>query len=371
MAKRTILYYPTIDIPSNSWLRHSLLYWDEVSSIIPQSWGDRYLYELSPDIHYLIDEGQFRAIKPDELILKGDNWEAFHEFQTEFKTTVQSPQFKRFIERRPYSLSGIHKDKVKNPNLLSRVHSNKTSDNLFYFLEDFGLAKRDERNHEWLMFERHTALIYMSLLAKYLADVDKKQTTIGTDYGIYEKFNFKRVREKEGFPVVSLNLSNVLPTPRANIPLEQIIDFKRNRQDELLYFRKILMDFQSKISKAKSNEELKEIAVTFQENIKVGVKGISATLKDSKIETIFKSFKSLISLKSPTSLLSGAALANDKFHLIDAPIHLKIAGLGTVGLLELTGNYIELRNKELAKTRESAFSYLLQAQRSGIIKAIR
>jgi hypothetical protein len=371
MATRTILYYPTINIPSNSWLRHSLLYWDEVSSIIPQSWGDRYLYELSPDIHYLIDEGQFRAIKPDELILKGDNWEAFHEFQTEFKTTIESPQFKNFIQRKPFSLSGIHIDKVRESNLVARVHSNKTSDNLFHFLEDLGLAKRDRQNHEWLMFERHTALIYMSLLAKYLADVDKKQTTIGTDYGVYEKFNFKRVREKEGFPVVSLNLSNVLPTPIANVPLEKIIDFKRQRKDELLNFRKILMEFQSKISKAKSNGELKEIAVSFQENIKGGVKGISATLKDSRIETVFKSFKSLINLKSPTTIVSAAALANEKYHFFDTPISLKIAGLATVGLLELTGNYIELRNKQLAKTRDSAFSYLLQAQRSGIIKAIR
>lgn len=371
MITRTILYYPTINIPSNSWLRHSLLYWDEVSSIIPQSWGDRYLYELSPDIHYLIDEGQFRAIRPDELILKGDNWEAFHEFQTEFKTTIQSPQFQIFLKRKPFSLSGIHIDKVRDSNLVARVHSNKTSDNLVHFLEEIGLAKRDRQNHEWLMFERHTALIYMSLLAKYLADIDKKQTTIGTDYGVYEKFNFKRVREKEGFPVVSLNLSNVLPTPIANVPLEKIIDFKRQRKDELLNFRKILMEFQSKISKAKSNTELKEIAVLFQENIQVGVKGISATLKDSRIETAFKSVKSLINLKSPTTIVSAAALANEKYHFFDMPIHLKIAGLATVGFLELTGNYIELRNKQLAKTRESAFSYLLRAQSAGIIKAIR
>jgi len=371
MTTRTILYYPTINIPSNSWLRHALLYWDEVSSIIPQSWGDRYLYALSPDLHYLIDEGQFRAIKPDELILKGDNWEAFHEFQTEFKTTIQSPQFQNLIKRKSFSLSGIHIDKVRDSNLVARVHSNKTSDNLVDFLEEFGLAKRDKHNYEWLMFERHTALIYMSLLAKYLADVDKKQTTIGTDYGVYEKFNFKRVREKEGFPVVSMNLSNVLPTPVAGVPLEKIIDFKRKRRDELLYFRKNLMEFQSKISTAKSNTELKEIAASFQENIEVGVKGISATLKDSRIETVFKSFKSLINLKSPTTIISATVLANEKYHMFDAPLHLKIAGLATVGLLELAGNYIELRNKQLAKTRESAFSYLLQAQRAEIIKTIR
>ena len=36
------------------------------------------------------------------------------------------------------------------------------------------------------MFERHTALIYMSHLVKYLADVDKKQTTIGTEWTGHE-----------------------------------------------------------------------------------------------------------------------------------------------------------------------------------------
>jgi hypothetical protein len=45
---------------------------------------------------------------------------------------------------------------------------------------------------------------------------------------------------------------------------------------------------------------------------------------------------------------------------------LKIAGLATIGLLELTGTYIELRNKELAKTRESAFSYLFHAHKKQV-----
>lgn len=371
MIKRTILYYPTINIPTTNWLRHSLLYWDEVSSIIPQSWGDRYLYELSPDIHYLIDEGQFRAIKPDELIMKADNWDAFHEFQTEFKETIQSQQFQNFIRKTPFSISGIHIDKIGHPNLVAKVHRNKTSENLVYFLQELGLVKHNDHYGEWLIFERHTALIYMSLLAKYLADVDKKQTTIGTNYSIYEKFNFKKVKETEGFPVVSLNLSNILPTPVANVPLEKIIDFKKKRYDELLQFRKNLMEFQSKISKAKSNTELKELSVQFQESIKLGITGLSRTLKESRIETIFKSVKSLINLKSPTTIISGATIVNEKYNFVDSPLYLKIAGLTTVGVLELTFNYIEMRNKKTAKTRESAFSYLLQAQRSGIIKPIK
>ena len=32
---QTILYYPTINIQDGSWLRNAILYWDEVSSIVP------------------------------------------------------------------------------------------------------------------------------------------------------------------------------------------------------------------------------------------------------------------------------------------------------------------------------------------------
>jgi hypothetical protein len=34
--KRTVLYYPTISIPSGKWLRLVLFYFDEVASIVPR-----------------------------------------------------------------------------------------------------------------------------------------------------------------------------------------------------------------------------------------------------------------------------------------------------------------------------------------------
>ncbi|MCX2431112.1 DUF6236 family protein [Pedobacter sp. GR22-10] len=363
---RTILYYPTIDIPSNSWLRHAILYWDEVSSIVPKSYDNRMLSELSPDIHYLIAEGQFRPIKPEDLIYKDDNWDALHQFRNEFTETVASPAFQQFIQRQQKSQYRIHIDKIGRDDV-ARIHNNKITDGIFHFLEEQGLAKRDNRQYEWVTFEKHTALLYMSLLAKYLADVDSEQTTIGTDLSTYEKFNFKRVKEKEGFPVVSFNLDNVLPSPKANVPLEKILDFKRKREQNLLHFKKYLSDFQVKVSKTKSQAELKEVAITFQEGLVTGVEDLKAVLSDSKIESGFKSFKALINLKSPTMFATAGALLNDKFDLVNLPVSLASIGLATIGAIELTGNYIELKNKERAKLRESPFSYIYQAQRYGLL----
>lgn len=364
IGNRTILYYPTIDVPSNSWLRHAILYWDDVSSIVPSNIDSR--AELSPDLHYLMDEGQFRPVRPEELINRPQNHQALQEFQKEFIEVASSEQFQRFVNRRPFSAARIRDEKIPMQPL-SRIHLDKTSYVITEFLRDQGLALGKDFDG-WYYFERNTALLYMSLLAKYLADISKNQTTIGTDHSIYEKFNFGRITGQESYPVISLNLSRVLPTPRANVSFEQLIDFKKKRKDNLIHFRKILMDFENKISKAKSHEEWKQLSVSFKENIQAGVKDLTRAMRDVRIEAFFRSIKSLISLKT---LGKAAVLAADeKYQVTPIPLPVKIAGITVAGAVEIGMQYVETRNKLMAKHRESPFAYLYQAQRSRIMSKL-
>ncbi len=363
---RTILYYPTIDIPRSNWLKHALLYWDEVSSIVPTSYDDQFLYDLSPDIQYLIGEEQFRPIQPETLISGENNWEKFQEFQDEFREVVQSPNFERYRKRSLYRANNhrVHQNKVEQKK--GRIHRNKTSDGIFYFLEDLGLATR-EGNDEWLKFEHNTALLYMSLLAKYLADVDSEQTTIGTDLIAYEKFNFKSTQRSDAFPVVSFDLNNILPTPNENVSLEQIINFKRRRADNLRHFKKTISDFQTQISNSNSNAELKESAINFQEDLINGVQDLTAVLRDSNIENTLKTFKSLINVRSPALWTAAGTIVNNHLDFIHLPINLTTIGIPAMAALELSTKYIEGRNKRMAETRQSSFSYLYYARKSGII----
>lgn len=368
--KRTILYYPTINIPSDSWLRHSLLYWDEVSSIVPKSWDDKILTSLSKDIHYLIDEGQFRPVKPEDLISKNANWQEFENFIQEFKEIIISPHFKALINRNQFFAGRkyrIHENKI---NSYLRIHHNKISDNIIDFLKEENLIE-SHPHHEWIYFERNTALLYMSLLAKYLADIDSNYTTIGTDNNAYEGLNFKRVSEENGFPVISCNLNNILPTPLTNVPLKKIISFKKQREQNLRHFQSTISDFQRKISTASSRAEIKDITYNFEGNLINGVNDLSATLNDHKIDFAVKSVKSLINLKTPTSIASALTLVDsvanlDYLHSI--PLSLKFLGLGTMGAVELTTNYIENNNKQRAKLRESPFSYVYYARKKNLIK---
>lgn len=36
------LYYPTIDIPEEGWLKSAILYWDEIQTIVPSSFQNPY-----------------------------------------------------------------------------------------------------------------------------------------------------------------------------------------------------------------------------------------------------------------------------------------------------------------------------------------
>ena len=103
---QTILYYPNINIPDGSWLRNALLYWDEVSSIVP--------YENYPDFSsellYLQKLGVYKAIYPQELFSS--------EFTEDFCDTI----VKRISV---YDQSRLRNFKNGIQNGRARVHKNK------------------------------------------------------------------------------------------------------------------------------------------------------------------------------------------------------------------------------------------------------
>lgn len=361
--KKTILYYPTINIPNNSWLRNSLLYWDEVSSIVPKSWDDKILTKLSSEIKYLIDEQEFRPIKPEDLIIKTDNWIIYEQFSNEFLEIVSSDSYKNFLNIQNH-LSRYTRKKSEYDYL--KIHNNKISGNLLHQLKELNLAFSDE-SYEWIFFEKHTAYLYMSILAKYLAEIDSEFTTISTDQKIYENFNFKQIALENKLPVISCNLNNILPTPNFNIPIKEIIKFKRKRKDNLEHFRKLITNFEIKISKAKSNQEIKEASFTFQDEIKNGVSDLIEVLDDSKLRHTFKSLKSLISFKSGPVLVGALGEIADRTNLLPIPLELKITSFAITGAITLSTDYIDYRNEKRVKLRESPFSYLYRARNQNLI----
>jgi len=361
--KRNILFYPTIDIPNETWLRNAIIYWDELSSITPMISRDIPVKSFSGNIQYLKDEGIYRPINPN-ILLNSSNLTSIESFKTEFTDIIDSRDFQR-IRVPNERFSNIHREKIETPD--SEIHQDKVSYGLLQILENRGLIKNETIDSEWINVDSKTALLYMSLLAKYIAEIDKEATTIGTDNYTYEKLNFTKNRN-DNISFLNTGLNNVLPTPVSNVPFEKIIKFKNKRKNELLKFRNEITKFENSLSKSESIKEMKHHMVEFSERIEIEVNELNKIFKDSKILTIANSLKSLISIKSPTLLVSLAVYAGKASQIANLPIDNTIIGLAVMGSIELGHSYINSRNTRLTTERDSSFSYLYHAEQRGIIR---
>lgn len=347
--KRTLLYYPTMNIPNNEWIRNALLYWDELGSIIPEEYLNKSI--LEPHILYLIDEGIFIPKHTNNLELHYSKGNWMDNFADEFKTLIMCDEFKKLLPT--------------NLNFANKIYHGILLDKVLNFLKENKLAQ--SINEDWIEIEEYTSLIYMSILAKYLASFDDNNVSIGTDFPIYHSLMFKPVNNDIGTSYIANNMNGVFPVPSLETDIKDIIKFRKKRRDNLLHFRQLINEFENSISKAESIEEIKEKLNLFSENLELGVSDISRILKDSKIEMTISSIKSLIDIKSPTLLTSMAMLIDSTTKIVDLPLKISLPGLAIMSSIQLFHNYIQFKKNNIL--RKSPHAYLYYAQKEGYIKS--
>lgn len=346
MLERKIIYYPTIVVPSQ-WAKWAVLYFDKVSSIIPQNLGFKEVVGSwnkndFETMKILIDEGELEPSDPQSLVSQA-HWSSVEAFEKEFKEIVVSKSFQSIINRK------------RKRNLIWRVHKDKVSYRTYEFLHELGLAEKDKENYNWFLMEEKTSLLYISLLAKYLADLDPDFTVPGTDREDYEKIIYKASSPKNGFLSVDTKFMNILPIPCSDVSIRNILRFKKRRRDELLHFREIIDNVYREISNAEKSKEIKQIIVSHQEKIEREVENLRNMMKEENIKTILGSFKSLL----PMALASSIA---------QIPIKLLIPILGITAIIQISYYFVDRRNLQRAKLRKSPFAYLYYAQRGRIIQ---
>ena len=150
---QSILYYPTIDIQDGAWLRSALLYWDNVSSIVPYTdYAD-----LSPELLYLEHCGIYKPVFPRDLFAS--------EYADDFTHTVIARIERRKRKRtRMSSIEEIHRKKIYAPRLYESIHYKKITSALYTYLLDNGLLRHSE-DEDWIEMEAQAASIYMRTLA--------------------------------------------------------------------------------------------------------------------------------------------------------------------------------------------------------------
>ena len=171
---QTILYYPRINIQDGAWLRNAILYWDEVSSIVP--------YEdyknFSPEISYLQEQGVYKPVYPRELFFSGVSEEFCNVIEKRIKYYKRS-MIKNFHRTQKESVK-IHRNKICAPYLHDLIHYNKLPRKLMDLLVDEKFIY-DYNCNGWMEIDSKVAQIYMRTLAEYLIKCSDKDTVLGTD----------------------------------------------------------------------------------------------------------------------------------------------------------------------------------------------
>lgn len=218
--KDIALYYPTMSVPSGSWLTQTLLYWDQVASIVPEPMQN----ELMKDrfTNQLVDLGQLVMIDPSEALSKPGVEEKIHEaFGVLGKLNLRTGEGQRIDSQ------------MRSEKMLYSVRAR---------LERSGYAQPSGESHSWIRVDRGVAAWYMSLLAGVIAGsfetanqdlVVRPVTQNETDLTDF----LGPVINGDPGRYVSNVIHEVLPSPQGTLDPVQIAKFKDAHGDELRRLR--------------------------------------------------------------------------------------------------------------------------------------
>jgi len=217
-----ILYYPHINLPRTDWTLRTLLYYDNIGSIVPQE------YFYSPERNYdtfmleLVRSELVTPINPIDVLDRP--WEVTNPFLE----LIEKNQNKLQIAKNNFKTGNqglVHHEKF----IPAKIHADKFDENIFQGLQDLGLAKREDGS--WYSVEKQTANNLMNYLATIIgAKTDRLPTTdkIKPFYYRHPVANQQRKRETV--------LMNLIPFPE-DLDLLKLRRFKEKHSELLTAFR--------------------------------------------------------------------------------------------------------------------------------------
>jgi Family of unknown function (DUF6236) len=328
-----VLYYPSIELPNNDWLRRVLLYSDKIATIVPES--ARHLYKGNTIVELLLENDEFEPILPEDFLnsteLEKEN------FEREVRGYISNGSFKRFVEE---SNTGTKRYNYE-------IYNDKFTRGLVRDFEAQNLIKAIKGNRATI--EKDLATLYLGILSKYLGN--KYAFTPSTDNPTHEKLIFNISNAQQCYQVANVQLMNCLPVPAKNTSIEDIIKFKRKRITELQSFKIEYLEFQQKLANSESKEEVNHYLELFTTKMDRELRLVSRLLNESRISFTLDSIKSLLNIKIP-ALFAGATTL---------PFLLDLDPKVTAATITLGVSYIAARQSLIKKESESPFSYVFHA----------
>lgn len=309
------LYYPHINLTNKNWIKHALLFWDNISRIVPHSVDPT----DSEDIIKIKYESDFiKDYRPE----RWDTSETFNKFAENLKSILESD---RFFNDRYFRVAGQNRNYNRNyrekrhffselANLNGTyIHVEKIDHRLKEYLFDIGIAIPGQSEWEdWVKVDSEIGLLYMTYFAKSISknqslpivtDIEESfsaslyfESLINSDYN--EQFEYK---------LGNLLIESVIPKNINDVPLDKLLEIRNKYDDERTAFFNEIATLTDSITEIKNENALKDAINLHSKVIKKEVKQLEKLYSAHKIETINKS----LSVSIPTSLTSLADFVPD------------------------------------------------------------
>jgi hypothetical protein len=227
-ASRSILYYPTLEFQSETWVKASLLFWDKIYRIVPSN----YITRDSEEIKIAILNGFIEDI---ELTNK------------DLQHTAD--KFESFCNQLKFSPSGFDSSTFE-----VRLHTDKIDERLKAYFKQFS---KDTDSQGFLKIPKELANGYMF----YLSDTVSKRRNIAklTDnpdmYAAMIYFdsngNFDESLFDNDNPETYTNLmiKRLIPKDIRSLSMDIVINFHKELETQKREFRKSVNEFSEKLSK--------------------------------------------------------------------------------------------------------------------------
>ena len=232
----TALYYPTIEIKDDVWLKTAILFWDKIETIVPEDMNDPYHRK---DTRLLSEEGLLFPHRVNPFSPEVDG------LYDDVVNYINSSAGRRYLSNgRPLGI--IHRDDINNWMMRERmngiygtfsIHANKFSfqlvERLKGFINDEGFVQVSGAFMNY----------YMTLLANRICQ--RNNLSLLTDRVLLNNLSNQvmsnglarldeDVEDRLGL-MYKVLLEDIRISP--SVSMKKIIRFKRNRADELKQFR--------------------------------------------------------------------------------------------------------------------------------------
>jgi hypothetical protein len=217
----SLIYFPTFEPPSESWLKFSLLYFENFSPIIPHSHRE----DVSDNFRRVRDNTDLITIYSPE-------------YTQGYRASVRAIEEAEKIRTEPYSRSYLFREvnilrKWQNPaNWTFELCREKFSDEWLQYCQNHNIGVRTNNG---VRIPEELAFLFMTQLAKEIAF--NEHAAIITDENKFDNYtNFTRVttpiiERRNRFAKAIINL--LVPQDLNRISIQRLIDF-RNRNRPLI-----------------------------------------------------------------------------------------------------------------------------------------